>query len=69
MDCLCIEHIIWTSGVILSLGSNWMVTRGIFYVRRTVDLMKPAKVNRYIVYIFGKIINTFNLKLFENVLF
>ena len=26
-----------------------------FYVRREVDLMKTAKVNAYIVHIFGKI--------------
>ena len=30
-------------------------TRGVFYVRREVDLMKTAKVNAYIVHIFGKI--------------
>ena len=30
-------------------------TRAIFYVRRAVDVLKPAKVNTYIVYIFGKI--------------
>ena len=30
-------------------------TRGIFYVRREVDLMKTAKVNACIVHIFGKI--------------
>ena len=28
---------------------------GRFYVRRVVDLMKTAKVNTYIMYIFGKI--------------
>ena len=31
-------------------------TRNVFfYVRRKVDLMKPAKVNAYIMHIFGKI--------------
>ena len=30
-------------------------TRGGFYVRREVDLMKRAKVNAYIMHIFGKI--------------
>ena len=30
-------------------------TRDVFYVRREVDLMKKAKVNAYIMHIFGKI--------------
>ena len=30
-------------------------TRDVFYVRRKVDLMKKAKVNAYIMHIFGKI--------------
>ena len=30
-------------------------TRDIFYVRREVDLIKTAKVNAYIMHIFGKI--------------
>ena len=30
-------------------------TRGVFYVRREVDLKKTAKVNAYIMHIFGKI--------------
>ena len=30
-------------------------TRVIFYVRREVDIMKTAKVNAYIMHIFGKI--------------
>ena len=30
-------------------------TRDVFYVRRKVDLMKTAKVNTYIMHIFGKI--------------
>ena len=35
----------------------WIIlyTRDVFYVRRVVDLMKLAKVNAYIMYIFGKI--------------
>ena len=31
------------------------ITRDVFYVRREVDLMKTAKVNAYIMHIFGKI--------------
>ena len=30
-------------------------TRDVFYVRRKVELMKTAKVNAYIMHIFGKI--------------
>ena len=30
-------------------------TRDVFYVRRKVDIMKTAKVNAYIMHIFGKI--------------
>ena len=30
-------------------------TRDVFYVRREVDCMKTAKVNAYIMHIFGKI--------------
>ena len=30
-------------------------TRDVFYVRRKVDLIKTAKVNAYIMHIFGKI--------------
>ena len=30
-------------------------TRDVFYVRRKVDLMKTAKINAYIMHIFGKI--------------
>ena len=30
-------------------------TRGNFYVRRTVDLLKTVRVNTYILYMFGKI--------------
>ena len=47
-------------------------TRDVFYVRRKVDLMKTAKVNAYIMHIFGKIellsIHASNLKLFQNAL-
>ena len=35
--------------------SNGACTRDVFYVRREVDLMKTAKVNAYIMHIFGKI--------------
>ena len=34
---------------------NSRSTRDVFYVRREVDLMKTAKVNAYIMHIFGKI--------------
>ena len=37
------------------LGLILFVTRDVFYVRREVDLMKTAKVNAYIMHIFGKI--------------
>ena len=30
-------------------------TRDVFYVRREVNLIKTAKVNAYIMHIFGKI--------------
>ena len=37
-------------------GTNiWDCKRDVFYVRREVDLMKTAKVNAYIMHIFGKI--------------
>ena len=29
-------------------------TRDVFYARREVDLMKTARVNAYIMYIFGQ---------------
>ena len=34
---------------------NALFTRDVLYVRREVDLMKTAKVNAYIMHIFGKI--------------
>ena len=43
------------------IKKNWSFTlvsyhtRGVFYVRREVNLMKTAKVNAYIMHIFGKI--------------
>ena len=39
----------------LSDRTQTVVTRDVFYVRREVDLMKTAKVNAYIMHIFGKI--------------
>ena len=44
----------------LSLEPNngfgqFIYTRDVFYVRREVDLVKTAKVNAYIMHIFGKI--------------
>ena len=50
---------------------NGICTRDVFYVRREVDLMKTAKVNAYIMHIFGKnelFIYTCNLRLFQNAL-
>ena len=41
-------------------------TWDVFYVRREVDLMKTAKVNVYIMHMFGMI--ELNLKLFQNAL-
>ena len=35
--------------------SRGLYTRDVFYVRREGDLMKTAKVNAYIMHIFGKI--------------
>ena len=40
---------------ILANISEFTVYEGRFYVRREVDLMKTAKVNAYIMHIFGKI--------------
>ena len=42
----------WTSKISQMV---WRDTRDVFYVRRKVDLMKKAKVNAYIMHIFGKI--------------
>ena len=40
----------------LSVHLNvYISTRDVFYVRREVDLKKTAKVNAYIMHIFGKI--------------
>ena len=33
----------------------YISTRDVFYVGRKVDLMKTAKVNAYVMHIFGKI--------------
>ena len=41
--------------LILADNQTWHNTRDVFYVRREVDLMKTAKVNAYIMHIFGKI--------------
>ena len=37
------------------INLSLVCTRDVFYVRREVDLMKTAKVNAYIMHIFGKI--------------
>ena len=39
---------------IATLQGSHRLTRDVFYVRREVDLMKTAKVNTYIMHIFGK---------------
>ena len=46
------------SSFLFMLKLNYLQTlsyEGRFYVRREVDLMKTAKVNAYIMHIFGKI--------------
>ena len=44
-------------GFIITLINRYETydTRDVFYVRREVNLMKTAKVNAYIMHIFGKI--------------
>ena len=37
------------------LRNSTLIYEGRFYVRRMVNFMKIAKVNAYIMYIFGKI--------------
>ena len=41
--------------VISHIACRYTCTRDVFYVRRKVDLMKTAKVNAYILHIFGKV--------------
>ena len=41
--------------VIIQILCLHISTRDIFYVRREVNLKKTAKVNAYIMHIFGKI--------------
>ena len=47
----------WDSDFSFLQNNNILIgnTRDVFYVRREVDLMKTAKVNAYIMHIFGKI--------------
>ena len=40
---------------LLNTTPRYGCTRDVFYVRREIDLVKTAKVNAYIVHIFGKI--------------
>ena len=57
--------ILWLLNVMYSMAKTCLymyktkyqvsITRDVFYVRREVDLMKTAKVNAYIMHIFGKI--------------
>ena len=42
------------SRLFLRLFEFKVSTRDVFYVRREVDLRKTAKVNAYIMHIFGK---------------
>ena len=49
--CITCKHILYE----LKQCFQRITTRDDFYVRRKVDLMKMAKVNAYIVHIFGKI--------------
>ena len=55
------DNIFNTQGCYLYLQSSLCLsfylnsTRDVFYVRRKVDLMKTAKVNAFIMHIFGKI--------------
>ena len=48
---------IWETDKLIALQLTLVpiLTRDVFYVRRKVDLMKTAKVNVYIMHIFGKI--------------
>ena len=39
----------------MNIEADDTCTRDVFYVRREVHLMKTAKVNAYIMHIFGKI--------------
>ena len=57
---MCIHYympplILYTELIITCCHKHATCTRVIFYVRREVDLMKTAKVNAYIMDIFGKI--------------
>ena len=45
----------WYGLYVVALSALRHTTRDVFYVRREVDLMKMAKVNAYIMHIFGKI--------------
>ena len=54
-DKLTIVGILTFISMMASLKARLVITRDVFYVRREVDLMKTAKVNAYIMHIFGKI--------------
>ena len=50
----------WSESTLVKMLHCWKShvaahTRDVFYVRRVVNLMKRAKVNAYIMHIFGKI--------------
>ena len=45
----------WRDFAVVPLMPTRVYTRDVFYARRKVDLMKTAKVNAYIMRIFGKI--------------
>ena len=48
---MSLEKVPFKIGKFMSL----VLTRVVFFVRRVENLMKTAKVNAYIMYIFGKI--------------
>ena len=52
---LHISKLFWHTFTGSYIFVNLLDTRDVFYVRREVDLMKTAKVNAYIMHIFGKI--------------
>ena len=46
---------VWMTSAIDFIYQQLNFTRDVFYVRREVGFMKTAKVNAYIMHIFGKI--------------
>ena len=55
---ICVRFFIsmhYLPNLLMDFDQACIDTRGVFYVRREVDLIKTAKVNAYIMHIFGKI--------------